>query len=338
MKYIYTFIFVVLFIIGCSDNATNTTEDDPPDPEPILPHTKWTQYTNNPVFKGKGWSFGTVSAPMVVNFKDTLRMWYGGSSVYGFDDKMHIGYAWSLDGINWKQYGEKPVLFAENEKHLVIPKVIVDGDTLRMWFGAGNVLVSSSGIVTTICYAVSVDGINWSRYPSPVMRPEKSWCKGGVLPGGVIKENGIFKMWFIGGISHYGYPSPEFKWSTGLATSPDGINWIVSDNPVLQYGSDFDLNAADCGTVLKTSSGYEMWYTGWRQAEASGKIGYATSSDGIHWEKYKRNPVLSAVSATGDFGNAFICPCVLFDGKNYKMWFAAWHGATPSIGYATSSN
>ena len=124
----------------------------------------------------------------------------------------------------------------------------------------------------------------------------------------------------------------------------NGIHWTLSDEPVLQHGSgsDFDLNAANCGTVLITGSGYNMWYFGWRSGTSttppSGKIGYATSVDGIAWEKFKGNPVLSTDSATLSFGNAFLEPCILFDGKKYHMWFAAWHGATPSIGYAASND
>ena len=330
MKQIFIFISTILLIAGCSNKM-----DD---------QVKWTQYDNNPVFTTKpgSWDEGTISAPMVVMFKDTLRMWYEGSSVYGFDGNMHIGYSWSLDGISWERGTDGPVLTAQVEdKHLVLPKVIVDGDTLRMWFGGGNILVSGG---VNIRYAVSTDGINWIRYPNPVIKPDKAWCKDGVLPGGVIKENGVFKMWFSGGISHYGYPTTELKWGVGLATSPDGIHWTLSDEPVLRHGSgsDFDLNAANCGTVLKTGSGYKMWYFGWRSGTSTtpptGDIGYATSANGIVWEKFKGNPVLSADTATSTFGNAFLEPCVLFDGKKYRMWFAAWHGATPSIGYATSND
>jgi beta-1,2-mannobiose phosphorylase / 1,2-beta-oligomannan phosphorylase len=330
MKRIFLLIYILLLAAGCNDRT-----DIP---------VNWKLYVNNPVFTSRpgSWDEGTVSAPMVVMFKDTLRMWFEGSSTYGFDSSMHIGYAWSTDGINWTQSRDKPVLYAQDEdQHLVLPKVIVDGDTLRMWFGGGNVLVPGQ---VNIRYAVSTDGINWNRYPEPVIKPTKPWCKDGVLPGGVIKENGVYKMWFSGGIGHYGYPTTALKWSVGLATSPDGIHWTLSDEPLLRHGSgsDFDLNAANCATVIKSGSGYEMWYCGWRSGTAaappSGKIGYAASVDGIEWEKYERNPVLRADSATSSFGNAFLEPCVLFDGKQYRMWFAAWHGADPSIGYATSGN
>ena len=36
-----------------------------------------------------------------------------------------------------------------------------------------------------------------------------------------------------------------------------------------------------------------MWYSGGEQNEPNA-IGYATSSDGLTWKKYERNPVFSA--------------------------------------------
>ena len=40
--------------------------------------------------------------------------------------------------------------------------------------------------------------------------------------------------------------------------------------------------------------GFEMYYHGEVSKDVKwfiGSLGYATSSDGIHWEKYKNNPV-----------------------------------------------
>lgn len=44
---------------------------------------------------------------------DTLKMWYSGSGwLTAGDDCPHVrmGYAWSLDGINWNEYTQNPVL------------------------------------------------------------------------------------------------------------------------------------------------------------------------------------------------------------------------------------
>jgi predicted GH43/DUF377 family glycosyl hydrolase len=41
---------------------------------------------------------------------------------------------------------------------------------------------------------------------------------------------------------------------------------------------------------------FKMWYSGGEQYEPDA-IGYAVSRDGLHWEKYARNPVFSADSS-----------------------------------------
>ena len=181
----------------------------------------------------------------------------------------------------------------------------------------------------------------------PVITPNnKPWNKDGVLPGPVLKEGNVFKMWFLGGEGYFGYPNENTSWSTGYATSSDGINWTLLDEPVLKVSLDaiyFDFNTASAGTVLKTSENvYEMWYTGLRkrpfETSSDIKIGYATSSDGINWVKYGYNPVLESTSESAQsYGTEFLSPNVIVEGNEYHMWFEVWHPGI-SICYATASN
>ena len=312
-----------------------------------LARTQWNQYSGNPIIKPSGWNKGMVYAPMVTMFKDTLRMWYMGSTDYGFNGKISIGYAWSLDGITWHQYSENPVFSPRGGEwdypHVANPHVIADGDTLRMWYGGGNI------IQTGMCigYATSVDCINWNRHSDPVIEPPFSpaWDQDGVLPGGVIKEDGIFKMWFNGGVGPYGYPQSSSLWSIGYATSSDGIHWDLLPDLVLSHGNigtDFDELAADA-SVIRTDAGYDMWYGGHSKTAVSNhipqaKIGYASSSDGINWTKYHKNPVLSPTEVSPQWTTGYYSPSVYFDGERFHMWFSGWTegGGMISIGYATS--
>ena len=96
-----------------------------------------------------------------------------------------------------------------------------------VWWRICNLGDAKNREVMRIGYATSVDGINWNRYPEPVIEPPHptAWDQDGVLPGGVIKEDGIFKMWFGGGVGPLGYPPASSKWSIGYATSSDCIHW-----------------------------------------------------------------------------------------------------------------
>jgi len=317
----------------------------------------WDQYSGNPIINPdtSGWNQGMVSAPMVIMFKDTLRMWYMGDSLYGFNGIIHIGYAWSLDGITWQQYSENPVFSPQQGEwdypHIFYPQVIADGDTLRMWYGGGDIregdAVHRLGVMC-IGYATSVDCINWNRHPEPVMEPPHptAWDQDGVLPGGVIKEDGIFKMWFDGGVGPYGYPPASSKWSIGYATSSDCIHWDLLPSPVISHGdssTDFDESIAGDAYVIRTNAGYDMWYHGHSHTavvigKPQGKIGYASSSDGIVWTKYDKNPVLNPTSVSPQWTTGYYEPSVYFDGALFHMWFTGWDELSGfiAIGYATS--
>jgi predicted GH43/DUF377 family glycosyl hydrolase len=68
----------------------------------------WTKNAGNPVLSGAAlpaWDWATY-APRAMLDGGTYRMWYSGTSVDGTTHE--IGYATSVDGINWKKHG--PVL------------------------------------------------------------------------------------------------------------------------------------------------------------------------------------------------------------------------------------
>ncbi len=110
-------------------------------------------------------------------------------------------------------------------------------------------------------------------------------------------------------------------------------------NPVLSVGANgsWDDAAIWRPTVLKDGSTYKMWYSGYDGATR--RIGYAASTDGIHWTKYGSNPVLTPGSsgAWDDFG--VYAPSVIYDGVVYKMWYRGRNsGGVNRIGYATSTD
>jgi hypothetical protein len=71
-----------------------------------------------------------------------------------------------------------------------------------------------------------------------------------------------------------------------------------------------------------------MWY------HSGGKLGYATSPDGVTWTKYAGNPVLSQGWDGGGVGVSSL----LLDGDTYKMWTSSGAGATVGIGYFESAD
>ncbi|MGB5850628.1 MAG: choice-of-anchor X domain-containing protein, partial [Ignavibacteriaceae bacterium] len=77
-----------------------------------------------------------------------------------------------------------------------------------------------------------------------------------------------------------------------------------------------------------------MWYHGERNNVDA--IGYATSEDGIIWEKYQANPVLELGSPGSWDGIDLQMGCVLIDGETYKMYYDGHGSEGWVIGLATS--
>ena len=109
------------------------------------------------------------------------------------------------------------------------------------------------------------------------------------------------------------------------------------ENPVLNLGApgEFDDSSVSNPVVLYDDGIYKMWYNGSGGDPCpSYRVGYATSPDGINWEKH--GVVLDVGS--GWERCAVMHPVVLRDGDTYKMWYTGHSGTggQMDIGYATS--
>lgn len=296
------------------------------------------------------WDDGYVWSPTIIKDGDTLRMWYRGS--HGTLDNTitgHIGYAWSLDGIEWNKYPENPVLSAtlDWEGDIVEnPIVIKDGDTLKMWYDS-----KEQG------YAESLDGINWTKHPEPLTLaegPQSEWDDGFLWISTIFKEDNEYKMWYSGG--RPGFPGGNSYPQVGLATSPDGLNWTKYDDPttqnapyaysdpVLKVGeeNDWDYLRAYFPKVIKTDSGYTMFYTGIKgpvSSEVKQQAGLAYSNDGINWIKDEHNPIIKDDHSVVDWGRGIMSCAALYYNDRFHYWFCCEftppYRLRPQVGYAT---
>jgi len=179
---------------------------------------------------------------------------------------------------------------------------------------------------------VGMTQTEWEKYPgNPVLDPGESgtWDDDYVCDPTVLFNGVEYQMWYAG---HDGSNR-----RLGYASSTDGIVWEKHpDNPVLDLGANGTWeDAIVCNpTVLFDGTQYHMWYTGYDGSNF--RIGYASSADGIVWEKHPDNPVLD-LGASGTWDDANIAnPTVLFDDVEYQMWYAGNDGSNWKIGYATS--
>jgi hypothetical protein len=194
---------------------------------------------------------------------------------------------------SWEKHPENPILESGPNggwyELLFDPVVIHENDTFKMWFGAiGDYTARQVG------HATSVDGIDWNIHPFPVIHGGATgdWDKH-KGPGTVIRVDDTLKMWY------YGMPGGLENSAVGYAWSLDGIDWEkYSGNPVLVKGPPGSWDDYGVGYVPKVwydGTTYHMWYGAIVETMPFEKfeIGYATSPDGIHWEKdTANNPVI----------------------------------------------
>ena len=203
-----------------------------------------------------------------------------------------------------------------------------------------------SADVRAIGYATSSDGIAWTKRADPALRPGLPGARDAhaVAHPSVIKDGGLFKMWYEGDDS-------TVK-AIGYATSVDGVAWKRAGLPAsLQQdplgGGDPKIRfGIFAPTVWKTSGGFRM-LVGARSATdpTSTRIVNATSSDGIDWTmgSPEENPHSGRFYATN-----FYSPDVMTDPGDgsapFKLYFAGDRAQTDPaddrsrIGLATAAS
>jgi len=171
---------------------------------------------------------------------------------------------------------------------------------------------------------------NWEYYQAnPILSPSAdSWDSRSVSVPSVIFDQDRFKMWYQG-------QQTDFLWSIGIAESSDGLLWIKNFSyPLISRDNDIFGNEMDIGqpSVVKNDL-YRMWYTSYTGANYF--IRYATSIDGINWQKYP-GYVMSGTHAWENRG--VTNPYVIFKDNQYWMWYQAWGNGDWKIGLAQSSD
>lgn len=301
------------------------------------PTNNWVKYWDNPVLDvgdpGE-WDSGGVNFPDIYFDGFTYKMWYTGATQL---NTARIGYATSSDGTNWiKDITNNPVLTPDSSAWdslvVVLPVVIFDGTIYKMWYGGGG-----PGSIE-VGYATSPDGISWTKdSANPVINVglPGEWDDAEVNPGTVIFDGSTYKMW-------YGGRSQGPSYQIGYATSSDGINWVkdITNNPVLMPGNpgEWDDLFVYTPDVIWDGVKYHMWYFGRGGTPLTSGIGYATSSDGVNWEKDTTNNPVLRPGDPGEWDDNIVAhPKVIITNTVYRMWYTGNDGINARIGLATDS-
>jgi len=242
--------------------------------------------------------------------------------------------------INWEKDTNNPIMQVQPGTwyawNIMWPVVIHEDDTLKMWFIGNN---SSPG--RHIGYAESTDGFEWEILDDPVISGGEpgTWAFN-IYLGSVLRINGTLHMWFCG--TDYNNENSRI----GYAWSDEEHTWNIHPEPVLEPG---ELGAWDdvwtmFPSVYYDGTKYHMYYSG---GGDNFEMGYATSSDGINWEKdYENSPIIK-LGPSGSFYDTGVVGAHTFKHNGtLHMYFTGWDGTSWSppynsywrIGYASSED
>lgn len=244
--------------------------------------------------------------------------------------------------LNWVKDANNPVMegiIGNWNQDLLTPVVIYEDNIFKMWY------TGWLGLERQIGYAESQDGINWNMedYPDPVIPGAAvgAWNHH-KYPGTVLRINDTLKMWWSGANNSLGG-----DFSIGYAWAVEENIWNLLPYPVLEKGESgitWDDSDVAFPSVYYDGTIYHMYYTG--SGGENLEIGYATSGNGINWEK---NYLYSPVMQVGMFGTFYdewiVSSGLVFYNETLRMFFTGFNGETYSpelsyfrVGYAWSDD
>ncbi len=243
----------------------------------------------------------------------------------------------------WERDVDGPIISlgeegAFDDTHIFAPMVARDGDNVLLWHcGSQGFAHDLSATrkpderVFRLGLATSEDGKHFDRHPAAPTFSLKDTKRSILTPsvlknpdGTVLREDGKLRMWFSAGTLGGG-GAPQ---SIHEITSEDGVRW--SDPSSAQ------IEPAYAPSVIKTTDGYEMWYT--VPGRYPWVINHATSSDGQSWE-VDEDPALNVSQAWEH--DLVIYPHVMQVEGVYLMWYASYTGddhLETAIGFACSAD
>jgi predicted GH43/DUF377 family glycosyl hydrolase len=102
----------------------------------------------------------------------------------------------------------------------------------------------------------------------------------------VLLEDGKFKIWYVGGGSWTQIDGKEMPvYDLKYAESKDGMNWPDKGHTIIPITGDDEHGYGRPWVTILDSGRYEMFYSIRSKSLKAYRLGYATSLDGITWER-----------------------------------------------------
>jgi predicted GH43/DUF377 family glycosyl hydrolase len=249
------------------------------------------------------------------------------SQPFALPSAAHWNLAWKprwTTPLEWERFPNNPLLTASkgswDDTEISTCSVVPADDRLTMFYGARD-----RGIGIAVCDGK--DLTRWKKQGGAVLRAGApgAFDAGGVLSPAVLPISPSEWYMYYVGYDPTRMRGPIKTHQIGLAKSTDGgSSWTrVSTEPVLALGPDGACDGATCSSnsVLRVGERWYNWYTGISQVPYLASVCLATSTDGIHWEKYAHNPVLGYNPYVATDAFMVATPQVLYEEGVFKMWY-----------------
>lgn len=318
--------------------STTTTSEPQAADGPLVFDFTLVKGIDDPVIpdgSGEDWDATYAFAPNVVYDGSTFHMFYSG---WATDSSIAIGYASSSDGVNYTEHPDNPVATLldddpDTEAGRAVTRIREDG-TWEMFIGEW---VDAKTQGDKIWYATAPQPTGpWTVDPSPIHTGEVGTWESRLVPQSVTPDGQI--LYYDGARLSDLRIGALFRQDDGTWTPYDDPTTEEPTDPILSVNP--EANSWDAGNVasalpIVTESGYEMLYAGFWKGKSSKErwawLGYATSNDGIEWERYEANP---AVELTNENGWLWLSAVKVDD--TYFVYYAIGAGSD-GIGLITGS-
>lgn len=184
-----------------------------------------------------------------------------------------------------------------------------------------------------LAVANSSDGIHWSAPEIYMQADEELGWMDDLNRSCVLEHDGQWHMWFTGQARGYSW--------IGYAVSDDCRHWKrMSDQPVLYSERPYEGPSVMNPFVMwdEDMKLYRMWYAAGEQYEPN-VLAYATSLDGIHWDKLPGNPIFTCCKKYPyEQDRVGACQIIKCDGWHYMFYIGYEDIDTARICIARSRN
>ncbi|WP_166831664.1 glycoside hydrolase family protein [Thalassoroseus pseudoceratinae] len=284
-------VIVVLFNLNAAEPSFVTAEELFPDE---LVH--FVPYQRYPLFAGtdsETWDRKIRERGYILRHNDEWHLWYTGYNGERTATKM-LGYATSLDGLNWKRHPDNPIYQAAWTEDVHV----VRHDDLFYMVAEGRDDIPHM--------LTSRDGVHWTEVGRLDVRQRDG---SPISPG----PYGTPTLWIEKDTWYLFYERRDQ--GVWLAKSTDRKVWTnVKDTPVIGLGpAEYDRHAIALNQVI----GYQGRYYGVYHANGhpSWKGPWTTclavSDDLVDWKKYPGNPIIRTNNSSGQ---------LVHDGERYRLY------------------